>query len=221
MEKKSLYIKTTKDGIEQSFPSEDNPAIIGTYAYNAQRMGAAPTITATLMYPSCLDDLWTKKEYVEFNGEKYYVDQVPSSSKSNEDERYKHEITFVSERIQLENTFFLDVVTDDTDSLYKDKYRSNSTRVIFYGDIKEFVARLNDSMKYSGLDYNIVIDEGITSDEKNISFESQKISECLQNIYNDFELPYYFVGKTIHVGFTENVIYDTLKYGITGGHCLL
>ena len=217
MEKKSLYIKTTKDGIEQSFPSEDNPAIIGTYAYNAQRMGAAPTITATLMYPSCLDDLWTKKEYVEFNGEKYYVDQVPSSSKSNEDERYKHEITFVSERIQLENTFFLDVVTDDTDSLYKDKYRSNSTRVIFYGDIKEFVARLNDSMKYSGLDYNIVIDEGITSDEKNISFESQKISECLQNIYNDFELPYYFVGKTIHVGFTENVIYDTLKYGITGG----
>lgn len=217
MEKKSLYIKTTKDGIEQSFPSEDNPAIIGTYAYNAQRMGAAPTITATLMYPSCLDDLWTKKEYVEFNGEKYYVDQVPSSSKSNEDERYKHEITFVSERIQLENTFFLDVVTDDTDSLYKDKYRSNSTMVIFYGDIKEFVARLNDSMKYSGLDYNIVIDEGITSDEKNISFESQKISECLQNIYNDFELPYYFVGKTIHVGFTENVIYDTLKYGITGG----
>lgn len=217
MEKKSLYIKTNKDGIEQSFPSEAAPAIIGTYTYNAQRMGAAPTITATLMHPSCLDDLWTKKEYVEFNGEKYYVDQVPSSSKSNEDERYKHEITFVSERVQLENTFFLDVVTDDTESLYKDRYRSNSTKVVFYGDIKEFVARLNDSMKYSGLDYNVVIDEGITSGEKNISFESKKISECLQSIYNDFELPYYFTGKTIHVGFTENVIYDTLKYGETGG----
>ena len=217
MGKKSLYIKTNKDGIEQSFPSEAAPAIIGTYTYNAQRMGAAPTITATLMHPSCLDDLWTKKEYVEFNGEKYYVDQVPSSSKSNEDERYKHEITFVSERVQLENTFFLDVVTDDTESLYKDRYRSNSTKVVFYGDIKEFVARLNDSMKYSGLDYNVVIDEGITSGEKNISFESKKISECLQSIYNDFELPYYFTGKTIHVGFTENVIYDTLKYGETGG----
>ena len=217
MEKKSLYIKTSKDGIEQSFPSEAAPAIIGTYTYNAQRMGAAPTITATLMHPSCLDDLWTKKEYVEFNGEKYYVDQVPSSSKSNEDERYKHEITFVSERVQLENTFFLDVVTDDTESLYKDRYRSNSTKVVFYGDIKEFVARLNDSMKYSGLDYNVVIDEGITSGEKNISFESKRISECLQSIYNDFELPYYFTGKTIHVGFTENVIYDTLKYGETGG----
>ena len=114
MESKSLYIMRDTDGVKGFFPSSTERAVIGTFTYDAQRMGAAPTITATLMYSRCLDKEWAYNEYVEFGSERYYVKQTPSSSKNNTDQRYKHEITFVSEREILENVYFLDVVTSDT-----------------------------------------------------------------------------------------------------------
>ena len=82
MEAKILYIKKDIYGRAVSFPSEANPAIISTYTYDAKRMGGTPTITATISYERPLDDDWSKEEYVEFNGEKYYVTSTPSSSKA-------------------------------------------------------------------------------------------------------------------------------------------
>ena len=220
MEKKSLYIMRDTDGVKGFFPSSSEKAVIGTYTYEAQRMGAAPAINATLIHPRCLDKEWTRKEYVELQGEKFYVKQTPSSSKDNTDQRYKHEITFVSEREVLDNIYFLDVVTENTDFQYQDRYRSNNTSVRFYGDIKEFVARLNDSLLYSKLydketnsGYRIVIDEGVSSDVKEVSIEDKFISEAIQEIYNIFELPYYWVGKTCHIGYSENIISTPLEYG--------
>ena len=215
-----MYIMRDTDGVKGYFPSSTERAVIGTFTYDAQRMGAAPTITATLIYSRCLDKEWTHNEYVEFGSERYYVKQTPSSSKNNTDQRYKHEITFVSEREILENVYFLDVVTSDTEEQYQDRYRSNSSKIHFYGDIQEFVARLNDSLIYSGLydkatneGYHVVIDEGITSETKDVSIEDKFIAEALQDIYNVYELAYYWVGKTCHVGYTENAITTPIEYG--------
>lgn len=215
-----MYIMRDTDGVKGFFPSSTERAVIGTFTYDAQRMGAAPAITATLMYSRCLDKEWTHNEYVEFGSERYYVKQTPSSSKNNTDQRYKHEITFVSERKILENVYFLDVVTSDTEEQYQDRYRSNSSKIHFYGDIQEFVARLNDSLIYSGLydkamneGYHVVIDEGITSETKDVSIEDKFIAEALQDIYNIYELAYYWVGKTCHVGYTENAIAIPIEYG--------
>ena len=220
MEKKSLYIMRDTDGVKGYFPSSSERAVVGTYIYDAQRMGGTPTITATLMYPRCLDKEWTRKEYVEYRGEMFYVRQTPSSSKDNTDQRYKHEITFVSEREILENVYFLDVVTSDTEEQYQDRYRSNSSKVHFHGDIQEFVARLNDSLIYSGIydkakgeGYHIVVDEGITSEAKDVSIEDKFVTEALQEIYNIYGLAYYWVGKTCHVGYTENAITTPIEYG--------
>ena len=97
MEKKSLYIyKLDEQGNKVMFPNSDMPAKLGEYTYSAQRMAGTPTLTATLNYPSCLDDLWSGEEFVEFRGEKYYVDQTPTSSKDNKSVMYKHELQFVS-----------------------------------------------------------------------------------------------------------------------------
>lgn len=214
MRKTSLYIKyLDANGTEQSFPSAAVPAVVTKFTYTAQRMGSAPTITATCYYRSCLDNVWTKKEYVTLNGEKYYVSQVPTSSKSNDNLMYQHDITFTSERLVLENTYFLDVVTSDTLEAYKDRYRSNDTSFSTYCDIVEFAARLTDSMKYSGLNYSVVIDSGISSETKEVSFSEKYLSEALQEIYNTFKLAYYFVGHVIHVGYTENAITTPFEYG--------
>jgi hypothetical protein len=208
MEKESLYIlKLDTQGSKVKFPNADIPAKLGEYTYTAQRMAGTPTLTATLNYPSCLDELWTGEEFVEFRGGKYYIDQVPTSSKDNKSIMYKHELQFVSERIVLENVYFMDVVTAGEDT-----YHSNSTSVKFMGDINEFVGRLNASMAKSGIGYSVVIDEDITSESKLVSLDSVYLAEALQSIYTIYELPYYFVGKVCHIGYTENVISTPFEY---------
>lgn len=208
MEKKSLYIyKLDEQGNKVMFPNSDMPAKLGEYTYSAQRMAGTPTLTATLNYPSCLDDLWSGEEFVEFRGEKYYVDQTPTSSKDNKSVMYKHELQFVSERIVLENVYFMDVVTTGADT-----YHSNSTSVKFMGDINKFVGRLNASMTKSGIGYSVVMDDDITSDSKLVSLDNVYLAEALQSIYTIYELPYYFVGKVCHIGYTENVISTPFEY---------
>lgn len=206
-----LTVYTYVDGVSDTpFPNAENPLKI-KYTYNAQRMGGS-SLTATAMYPTCLDDLWVSgKQYVDFKGERYFIVKTPSSSKSNDDVRYKHELEFLSGRSVLDNVYVYDVVTGDAGNT--DRYVSNSTKVLFYGDIQEFVARLNFSLEYSNLAYRIVIDEGITSEAKQVSLENMFFSNALQEIFNIFELPFYFVGTTIHVGFTNNAITHTFKYG--------
>lgn len=186
-------------GVESTpFPNADNPIKIGAFRYDAKRMGGAPTITASVSYPTCLDDEWTDKVYALFNGEKYYLKQTPTSSYDNADTMYKHDITLVSERVALDNVYFFDVVAGNP--LESDKPVSNSTKVVFFGDVREFASRLKASLEYSGLDYSVVVDDDVVSEEKLMSFEDQFFSNVLQEIYNTYEVPYYFVGKTIHIG---------------------
>lgn len=204
---------------------------IGSFRYDAKRMGGAPTISFTLMYEDCLDNFWGENVYAVFNGEKYFLKQTPTSSLSNEDARYKHEVELISERVALDNVYFFDAVVGVPQE--SDKPVSNSSKVVFFGDIHEFAHRMNASLEYTkllkwedGVDdegnaikiangYNIVVDEGITSEEKLMSFEDQFFSNVLQEIYNTYEVPYYFVGKTIHIGFANDaVVPPTFAYGV-------
>ena len=208
-----LTIMNYVDGVADTpFHDADNPILITEYTFTSARMGSV-TLTATLMYPECLDNEWNGRQYVEFHGEKYFVNGTPSSSKDNEDARFRHELSFMSERdIKLNNVYFYDAVSDA--SAGDDKYKSNSTKVVFFGTINEFAVRLGESLKYSGIDYTVVVDDGITSEPKLISFEDQFFFNVLQEIYDIYKIPFYFVGKTIHIGFAANAITHTFRYGI-------
>lgn len=200
---KLLKLYTYVDGgiNDTPFPNTENQIEIGAFRYDAKRMGGAPTITASVNYPSCLDDEWTDGVYAEFNGEKFYLKQIPTSSYNNTSAMYKHDIELVSERIALDNVYFFDVVTGDI--VEDDKPVSNSTKVVFFGDVSDFANRLKASLTYSALDYDVVVDEGVASEEKLMSFEDQFFSNVLQEIYNTYEVPYYFEGKTIHIGYSK------------------
>lgn len=193
-----------------AFPSIEEQIVITDFEYNANRMGAIPTITARIMHKKCLDDMWANDVYTEFNGEKYFVMNTPSSNKDNDDERYEHELELLSEREILNRVYFIDAVQQDETI---DKVKSNSTKVIFMGDINELVARLNSSLIYSGLDYRVVVDEGITTENILVSFEDKYFYEALQEGYNLYKVPFYFEGKTIHFGYTDDAIPNVFKYG--------
>ena len=216
MEAKKLFIKRNVDGKAQVFPIGGTPAVVGAFTYTAKRMGGAPTVTATIYYPTPLDKEWTHEEYIELMGEKYYVTSIPSSSKDNQSSLYKHDVTFTSRREVLDNTLFFDVVSgNDDDTKGGDKYRSNQTKFTFGGDITEFVSRINSSMKYCGVPYSVVIDEGYaTSDVKEVSFEDQYVTEVLQLINTTYELSYYWVGNVCHVGKVQNDLTgEPIEYG--------
>lgn len=214
---KLLKLYTYVDGgiNDTPFPDTDNQIEIGAFRYDAKRMGGAPTITASVNYPTCLDDEWTDNVYAEFNGEKYYLKQTPTSSYNNESTMYKHDLELVSERSILDNVYFFDTVVGEPEG--DDKPVSNSTKAVFFGNIDEFVSRLNSSLQYSGLDYTVVVedDDNITKEEKLMSFEDQFFSNVLQEIYNTYEVPYYFEGKTIHIGFSNSdAVVPTFSYGV-------
>ena len=217
MEKKLTLYKLVTDGSgrpDRPFPLITNPVTLNAFTYEANRMGGAPTISGTAYHSDCLDNKWDNNVYVEFNGEKYYIKNVPTSSKSNEDERYKYEIELKSEREILDHVYFIDAVQVDSSI---DKYKSNTTKVIFMGNIQEYAARLNACFAYHNLDYSVVIDEGVTTEEKQVSFEDKYISEALQEGFTIYEVPYYYVGKVIHFGYTDDAIPYIMKYdGIDG-----
>lgn len=213
-----------EDGTEARvpFPNNEEQAEISTYEYSAARMGGAPSITAKISHRFCLDKFWNENQFVEFNGEKYFVRDTPSSSKNNDDSRYEHDVTFLHERFVLENVYMIDAVKkDDIDTMpVADKYVSNSTKVVFWGDINEFVARFNACLLYAGLGgkndgsgYYVVVDEGVSSEELLVSFEDKFFSEALQEIFNTFKLPYYWKRKVCHIGVSPEPASQLFEYG--------
>lgn len=143
---------------DREFPYLGKPMEIGDFTYDATRMGQAPTISAqgVMWYADydavkdvyiTLEDLWTQEVYVIFDGEPYHLKRIPTSSKSNEDARYKYDIDFVSDRVVLEQLYLYDVVSPFETA----KPVTESAVFSFFGDVSELVKRINASLVRSGL----------------------------------------------------------------------
>lgn len=219
---KSIKLHIDINGNQVDFPIGKEQIEISAFTADYKRMGNAPTITCTVKYPTCLDNEWTYGVYTMFNGERFYLKQIPSSSFSNKDARYIHELELCSERVQLDNVFVFDVASPNVKA---DRPVSNNTIFSFFGTIEEFAKRLNYSLIYTNLQkvkengeydsgYRVVVDEGIGSEGKLVTIENKVFSEVLQESFNTYEIPYYFKEKEIHLGHAPNTIEEeTFKYG--------
>ena len=146
--------------VDREFPYLGKPLEIFDFTYDATRMGSDPTISAqNVMWFAekdengndvTLENLWLERNrdcHVSFNGENFYLKQVPTCSKDNEDARYKYDIDFVSERAVLENVYVYDVVTP----YITERPISESSIFSFFGSVKDLVDRINISLVRSGL----------------------------------------------------------------------
>lgn len=159
------YRRSTKNGnsysyatvVEREFPYLGSPMELYDFTYDATRMGPAPTITANgyMRFAEndsngqdiTLEDLWCQECHVIFNGEKFYIKGIPTSSKSNEDARYKYDIEFVAERAVLDNVYIYDIVSP----FITEKPLSQSSTFSFFGDVRALADRINASLIRSGL----------------------------------------------------------------------
>lgn len=204
---KVLKLYKDIDGVRVAFPNSNDQIQTSDFTYSAQRMGGAPTISCTIMWGECLDNMW-EGVYCEFNGEKYHIAKTPSSSKDNTDARYKHNVQFVSDRIKLDSVLFYNKVEENKNPL------NTSTEFSFWGDVASFAERLNKSLEASKLEYSVVIDSGVTSEEKLFKAENMFVSSALQEINKTYGLMYYFVGTEIHVGEQQTFVNGLdLQYG--------
>lgn len=145
--------------VDREFPRVGEPLELFSFQYDATRMGTAPTLSATVMWFEDLDSLWSQECHVIFNGDSLYLRQIPSATKSNDDARYKYEITFKSERFVLEQVYFYDAVMGYSN----EKPMNQSTKFQFYGTVKELAKRLNTSLVINGLsEYKKYTQEGGT-----------------------------------------------------------
>lgn len=143
--------------VDREFPHIGKPIEIYDFTYDATRMGSAPTISAqNVMWFAetdlngkdvTLDGRWSSDCHVTFNGENFYLKQIPTSGKSNEDARYKYDLDFVAERDVLEHVYLYDVVQP----FYSERHVSESCTFSFYGDVNELTKRINASLIKSGL----------------------------------------------------------------------
>lgn len=184
------------------FPSEDEPLIANSFKYAARPMGGVPIITASLKHGKCLDDEWTGDIYVMFRGERFYLKQVPTSAKNNEDARYSYDVELVSQRLLLDNVYFYDATVGEDNEA--DKIATNNTKFVFGGTLGDYITKLNASLKYSGLDdkFSVRFDDGYESsqDFATISIDDLFLSSAIQNIFSIFNATYRFEGGEIIIG---------------------
>ncbi|MGM9970087.1 MAG: hypothetical protein ACI35S_06805 [Anaeroplasma sp.] len=198
------YVDGTND---LPFPNQqgDEQVSLTTYSYEAQRMSPTSKISATFSYYRCLDKDWENKDiYVIYNEEKYFVRTIPSSKKNNKSLMYEHEVVFYSERFILENVYLYDV----------DK--SDKTKITLRCNLIEFADLINNSLTKSSLDYKVVVNPNIDNitEVKDVELEDVYIAEALQQIYELWDVPYYYEGKNIIVSDYSDYLDDVvLEYG--------
>lgn len=219
---KTLGLYKLINGSAVKFPSADNWAKLGDYKYSATRMGNAPSITATLIWPTCLDELWGDDVFVEFRGEKYFINGVPSSSRANSKTGYTHNVEFISERSILSRVYFLDIIqVQNPPGAPENSLISDRSDFSFSGNLEELASRLNISLNSSGIGfdndgYSVVVDPDVDLEDKLFSVSNQTIIDVLNSANETFNIPYYFVGKTIHFGYYQDELKTAVEYGAEG-----
>lgn len=231
MVKEVLKLKTD-NGLGADNPTFKDIEI--EYSFKSPLMGI-PTLTAELLWPTCLDDEWTSREYVELRGEKYYIRQVQTSEISNNNViKYKHSLDFKSEREQLLHVYFYDVVPSW--SATYDRPNSNSTKFTFFGTPREYCDRLNCAFRYAGIGdsilntktsltdldtpvgdgYCVVLSgygDGDLEQSQEFRWEDQWLWDALSEGFNKYKIPFAFHGKKIVFNEYIEPIEHVFKYG--------
>lgn len=237
MVREILKLKTD-NGLGANNPPFKNIKIT-EYSFKSPLMGI-PTLTAELLWPTCLDNEWTHKEYVELRGERYYIRQVQSSEISNNNViKYKHSLDFKSEREQLLHVYFYDVVPSDisqSNSAGHDKPNTNSTKFKIYATPREFCDRLNCAFRYAGIGdsiletktsltdtdtpvgdgYCVVLSgygEGDLNQSQEFEWEDKYLFDALSEGFDKFKIPFCFHGKKIVFNEYVEPIEHVFKYG--------
>ena len=163
------------------------------------------------------------QEYITVDGETYTLKYIPSFKKQARPKEYSE--SFVYDNIimqsQIDDTTrvdFLDYVLDDNTIHY-----SAMPTVYFSGTVIDLAKRIQANLDrvYTGdkkWTVKLPTDTStLTTVEKQITYQNKKVWDVITDIWNQYKVMFYHRGRTLYIGYTNEVISQNFKYGIGCG----
>lgn len=152
-------------------------------------------------------------DYIVYRGEVFELEAVPTVKKTSSF-NYSYELRFVSKKYELERCEMRDLVPDDNGVVYPTPLTFS-----FTGDVRYLVERIQaclDALYGEGV-WNIVVADGVTSEEKNITIAQQNCWNALALVNTTYGLNFYVKGRTVTIGGTQPSVAHTFEYGKGNG----
>lgn len=178
--------------------------------YSGTWMGER-AVTATFEYHS--EVAFEVFDYIEYRGEVFELEAVPTVKKTSSFD-YSYDLRFVSKKYELERCEMRDLVPNDNGVVYPTPLTFS-----FTGDVRYLVERIQaclDALYGEGV-WNIVVADGVTSEEKNITIAQQNCWNALALVNTTYGLNFYVKGRTITIGGTQPAVAHTFEYGKGNG----
>lgn len=178
--------------------------------YGGTAMGER-AVTATFHHHSEVD--FEVFDYIEYRGEKFELEAVPTVKKVSSFE-YIYELRFVSLKYELERCEMRDLVPYDNEVVYPTPLTFSFTGNVRY--LTERIQACLDALYGSGT-WNIIIADGVESEEKNITIAQQNCWNALALVSSTYGLSFYIKGRTITIGGEQPLVGHTFEYGKGNG----
>lgn len=178
--------------------------------YGGTAMGER-AVTATFDYHS--EVAFEVFDYIEYRGERFELEAVPTVKKLSSFE-YQYELRFVSLKYELERCEMRDLVPSDNGVVYPTPLTFS-----FTGDVRYLTDRIQaclDAM-YGTDVWKIIIADGTSSEEKNITIAQQNCWNALALVNSTYGLSFYIKGRTITIGGEQPLVSHTFEYGKDNG----
>lgn len=199
----SAWIVYSKDGSVER-------CVLKSLEYGGTAMGER-AVTATFDSNSEVD--FEVFDYIEYRGEKFELEAVPTVKKVSSFE-YIYELRFVSLKYELERCEMRDLVPYDNEVVYPTPLTFSFTGNVRY--LTERIQACLDTLYGSGT-WNIIIDDGVESEEKNITIAQQNCWNALALVSSTYGLSFYIKGRTITIGGEQPLVGHTFEYGKGNG----
>lgn len=199
----SAWIVYSKDGKTQRCE-------LKRLEYSGSHMGER-AVTATFEHHS--EVAFDVFDYIVYRGEKFELESIPSVKKVSRNE-YKYELRFVSLKYELERCEMRDIVPNDNGVVYPTPLTFS-----FTGDVRYLSERIQanlDALYGKGV-WNIVVAEGVSSDEKNISIAQQNCWNALSLVNTTYGLNFSVRGREVVIGGEIDAVSHTFQYGKGNG----
>lgn len=168
-----------------------------------------------------LDSEFDKTQYTIYKQNKYYIFDAPTVSMKYDDGLVKYDVKFIPEKDLLKNIPFTDEVTEGTEN----RYFTSGRDVKFFGDIQEFVGRLNAVLlknapaEGNNTQWTAELQADIKTEVFEINLSNVFVTDALKTMYETYNVPYYIENRKILIGKPNFKVSKVFEYGQNKGLC--
>lgn len=201
------YIVYDKSGITQR-------CIIKELEYNGEFMGDR-SVSCSFQSPFMID--FAVGDYLTYRGEKFFLDYNPSHTKNasagSTRDAFEYDLIFHTSDIYLQNCQLLDYVP------YGNDYHYNPAPIFsFVGTPQTVAERIQANMDrdYPG-EWTFSVHESVSAEEMEIEIDNVSCWNALVMINKKWGLNFSVSGKSVKIGYPEEVLDHTFYYGKDNG----